>query len=95
MPEDAAIPAPGVPAKQSFTRAFVSDHQLLQREQKQGVPSWLTTAAPLAVLALALGFLAALAWGLGRVARRTSEEPPAPRRLPRPRPVYLPGAARP
>jgi hypothetical protein len=95
MPEDTAIPAPGVPAKQSFTRAFVSDHELLQREQKQGVPSWLTTAAPLAVLALALGFLAALAWGLGRVARRTSEEPPAPRRLPRARPVYLPGAARP
>ncbi|HXE99366.1 MAG TPA: hypothetical protein VN458_03395 [Solirubrobacterales bacterium] len=95
MPEDTAIPAPGVPAKQSFTRPFVSDHQLLQREQKQGVPSWLTTAAPLAVLALALGFLAALAWGLGRVARRTSEEPPAPRRVARPRPVYLPGAARP
>jgi hypothetical protein len=94
MPEDTAIPAPGVPAKQSFTRSFVSDHQLLQRERKQGVPSWLTTAAPLGVLALALGFLTALAWGLGRVARRTSTEPPAPKRLPRPRPVYLPGAAR-
>ena len=77
MPEDTAIPAPKVPAKQSFTRPFVNDSELLQREQKPGVPGWLTTVAPLGVLVLALGFLAALAWGLSRLARRT-----APRRLP-------------
>ena len=65
-----------MPAKQSFTRPFVDDHQLLQREQKQGVPGWLTTVAPLGVLALALGFLATLAWGLSRLARRTAPEPP-------------------
>ena len=35
--------------------------ELLQREQKQGVPGWLTTVAPLGVLVIALGFLAALA----------------------------------
>src|SRR4051794_21781833 len=42
MPNDPAIPwAPGVPAKTHFTRSFVADHQLLQREQKPGVPGWL------------------------------------------------------
>jgi hypothetical protein len=74
-----------VPAKRHFTRSFVADHQLLQREQKLGVPGWLKTAAPLVVLALALGFLASLAWGLGRVAHRTGEPQAAPRREPVPR----------
>ncbi len=46
MPEDTAIPAPKVPAKQSFTRPFVNDSELLQREQKPGVPGWLTTGGP-------------------------------------------------
>ena len=97
MPRDTAIPAPGVEARPSFSRRFVSDHELLQRERKQGVPNWLTTAAPLGVLALAFGFLATLAWGLGRTARRTTAlEPPArPRREPRLRPTTIPTGARP
>ncbi len=95
MPEDTAIPAPGVPANKSFTRPFVDDHQLLQREQKQGVPGWLTTAAPLGVLAIALGFLAALAWGLSRLARRTASEPHSERRhQPRLRPLPEPSTVR-
>jgi hypothetical protein len=97
MPEDTAIPAPKVAAKRSFTRAFVSDHQLLQRERKQGVPGWLTTVAPLCVLALALGFLTTLGLGLGRVARRTADPPPASRHRPGPRPqaISIPTGARP
>jgi hypothetical protein len=67
MPADEAIPAPKVPAKANFTRAFVADHDLLQREQKPGVPGWLRTAAPLAVLALSLGLLALLAGGVARL----------------------------
>ena len=95
LPRDTAIPAPGVPARPSFTRPFVDDHQLLQRERKQGVPGWLTTVAPLGVLALALGFLATLAWGLGRVGRRSAPEPPAPpRRERRLRPTSIPTGAR-
>jgi hypothetical protein len=96
MPEDTAIPAPKVPAEQSFTRPFVNDSQLLQREQKPGVPGWLTTVAPLGVLVLALAFLAALAWGLSRLGRRTAPEPPSrPRREPRLRPTSIPTGARP
>ena len=79
MPSDPAIPwAKGVPAKPHFTRAFVSDHQLLQREQKPGVAGWLKTAAPLVVFVLALGFLTLIAWGLGRIAG--TGQPPRPTR---------------
>ena len=98
MPKDPAIPAPKVPAKQSFTRPFVNDHQLLQREQKRGVPGWLTTVAPLCVLVLALAFGTTLAWGLGRIGRRNAEPPPpsVPRRRERPLPrPFIPTGARP
>jgi hypothetical protein len=96
MPGDAAIPAPRVAAKPSFTRTFVADHQVLQRERKQGVPGWLTTAAPLCVLAIALGFLATLAWGLGRVARHDGPTSRVRRRRfrPHPQPTSVPSGAR-
>jgi hypothetical protein len=80
LPKDTAIPAPEVPARPSFRRAFVSDHEVLQREQKQGVPAWLTTVAPLGVLAIALSLLATIAWGverIGRPRRRSAEVEPA------------------
>jgi hypothetical protein len=68
LPRDVAIPAPGVPARASVTRELTSDHQILQREQKQGVPGWLDAVAHLVVLAIALSLLAVLAWGVGRLA---------------------------
>jgi hypothetical protein len=70
MPEDAAIPgAKEVPATAQFTRPFVADHELLQRERKDDIPGWLWTAACLIVLVLSLIFMASLAWGVARVAR--------------------------
>jgi hypothetical protein len=75
LPKDTAIPAPKVRAPQTFTRPFVSDHQILQREQKPGVPGWLTTVAPLIVLAISLSLLALLAWGVGRIGRRQATVP--------------------
>jgi hypothetical protein len=69
MPRDAAIPAKEVPATAHFTRTFVPDRLLLQRERKGDVPGWLWTAACLLVLVLALIFMASLAWGVARVAR--------------------------
>ena len=68
LPEDRAIPAREVPAKASFTRAFISDHKALQREAKSS-STLLTVAAYLVVLAIALALLALLAWGLHRLAR--------------------------
>ncbi len=68
LPEDRAIPAPEVPADPRFAREFVNDHTVLQREQKAGAAGWLTVAAYGVVLAIALGLLALLAWGLHRLA---------------------------
>jgi hypothetical protein len=69
MPRDAAIPAKEVPAKPSFTRGFVADHEVLQRERKEGVPGVLTLIAYLTVLAIALALIALIAWSLLRVDR--------------------------
>jgi hypothetical protein len=69
MPRDAAIPAKEVPAKPEFTRAFLADHEVLQRERKEGVSGVLTLAAYLTVLAIALGLIALIAWSLLRVDR--------------------------
>jgi hypothetical protein len=69
MPRDEAIPAKEVPATASFTRAFVADHEVLQRERKDDVPGALTLIAYLTVLALALGLIALIAWSLVRVDR--------------------------
>jgi hypothetical protein len=75
MPADAAIPgAIEVPATASFTRTFVSDHDLLQRERKDDIPGWLWTAACLVVLALSLLFIGSLAWGVARVARTDGDD---------------------
>src|SRR3954449_9800875 len=83
MPADAAIPgAQEVPATARFTRPFVADHELLQRERKDDIPGWLWTAACLVVLALSIVFIASLAWGVARVARTgdggLAGAPPAP-----------------
>jgi hypothetical protein len=69
LPEDQAIPAKEVPAEASFTRSFLKDKKVLQREQKQGVPGFLTLAAYLTVLAIALALIALIAWSLLRVDR--------------------------
>jgi hypothetical protein len=79
MPADPAIPgATLVPATAHFTRTFVADHRLLQRERKDDIPGWLWTAACLVVLALSLIFMASLAWGVARVARAGDDGTPAP-----------------
>jgi hypothetical protein len=69
FPEDTAIPAPAVEAPATFTRDFVEDKKLLQREQKPDVSPILTTGAYLFVLAIAIGLVASLAKGLRRMDR--------------------------
>ena len=67
LPEDPAIPVAGVAANPSFERPFVSDHSILQREQKDAA-GWVTTLAYLVVAAIALALLVLIAWALHRLA---------------------------
>jgi hypothetical protein len=66
LPRDVAIPAPEVPAPASFERAFVADHKILQREQKE-VSGALPFLGYAVVVGIALALLALLAWGLHRL----------------------------
>ncbi|MCA1720486.1 MAG: hypothetical protein LC779_05040 [Actinobacteria bacterium] len=78
LPQDDAIPAKGVAADPTFTREFIKDKQLLQREAKQGVPTGLTTAAYLAVGALAVLAILCLAAGTAYAAKQAGRpmDPP-------------------
>jgi hypothetical protein len=67
MPEDRAIPAPEVPAESRFTRDFVRDLVLLQREKKDDVPAALSVIAYLLVAAIAAALIALIAWCLLRL----------------------------
>ena len=71
LPADSAIPAPGGPgASPSFrTREVVTDKEVLQREVKDDVPGWTWTAATGFIGLMYLGFLIAIAIGVGRVGR--------------------------
>jgi len=73
FPEDTAIPAPAVQAPATFTRDFVLDKKLLQREQKPDVPAALTTFAYIVVLMIAIGLLWALTKGLRRLDRMSTQ----------------------
>jgi hypothetical protein len=91
LPEDRAIPAPEVPAEASFTREFVRDLVLLQREKKDDVPAALSLAAYLVVAAIAAGLFALIAWVLLRLdaAQRRPRTPRAAGRSPVPEPELV------
>jgi hypothetical protein len=84
LPEDEAIPAKEVPAPAAFTREFIADHEILQREAKSSGGA-ITVLAYSVVALIALSLLALLAWGLHRVAaaagagdrRPDDRQPPA------------------
>ncbi len=67
LPRDDAIPAAEVPAQATFTRSFVDETEILQREKTGGSPA-LTAAAYAVVVAISLSLLGLLAWGLHRLA---------------------------
>lgn len=73
LPKDSAIPVGEVPAKRRFTRSFVVDKTLLQREQKGDVPGLLTLIAYLTTLLIGLGLVATLGVGLRRLDRAGSD----------------------
>jgi hypothetical protein len=66
LPADPAIPAKGVPAKAHFTRPFVRDKKILQREAKAG--GWLAIPAYLLLLVIVVMWLTIMTWGLRRLA---------------------------
>jgi hypothetical protein len=72
LPADPAIPAPAVAAADHFTRPFVSDHELLQREAVGG-SAWLQLPAYGLLLAIAAVWLLALGLGLRRLQTAGSE----------------------
>ena len=74
FPEDEAIPVKAIPARRSFTRKFVRDKKLLQREQKGDVPGFLTLFAYLTVLVIALGLYGSMGFGLRRLQRSLVRE---------------------
>lgn len=79
FPRDDAIPAPEVRADPAFTRSFTLDKHLLQREQKPGVPVWLTLAGYLVVAAIDAFMIAVLAWALRAASGRSRiPNPPIP-----------------
>jgi hypothetical protein len=77
LPRDAAIPVGEIPAPSSFTRRFRDEHKLLQREQKGGEPL-LVAAAYAAVVGIAMGLLALLAWALHRLSFGLGSQRPRP-----------------
>jgi hypothetical protein len=83
LPADPAIPAAGMPARDGVTREFVAEKEFLQREAKAN-PGPLSAVAYLIVVAITLGFLGLVAWGLHRLA--VSAEPPVAEPGPRPAP---------
>ena len=71
MPADEAIGAEELAAPATFTRAFVPETSILQREKNADHPTWLWNAACSVVAICSLLLLWALAWGAARVARAT------------------------
>jgi hypothetical protein len=84
-PADDAIPAPEVPALQSFNRPFVQEVTILQRERDQNAPVWLFTAGSIVVLIFTLMVIAGLTWGAGRLNNAVAEPEPVEEKQPVPR----------
>jgi hypothetical protein len=83
-PEDAAIPAPEVPAV-STSRPFVQEITILQRERDQNAPVWLFNAGSIVVLIFTLMVITGLTWGAGRINAGTSPKRAADEQQPLPR----------
>ncbi len=67
MAADPGIGVEEVPALDSFTRPFIAEITVLQRERSFDFPSWLFTAASLVVLLCSLVLVWALSWGAARI----------------------------
>ena len=73
LPEDAPLQAAEVPADASFTRDFVPEIDILQRERTDDQPAWIWTVANLVVLLCSLGIILGICVSVSRVARKIEE----------------------
>ena len=69
---DPGIGAEEVPADAQFTRPFVSEITILQRERSPDIPASLWLIGCLVVLVCTLAMVSGIAWGAGRI---NSSEP--------------------
>lgn len=77
LPADEVIGESEVPALPQFTRDVAAEQPILQRELKEGVPSWLWATASTVVLACALVLLLLLGWGVSAWPEPPPRVPPA------------------
>ena len=73
MPADAPLKVKEVPASASFTRDFVPEIDILQRERKGDTSPWLWGAANMVVLLCSLAIIIGISVSVARVARRIEE----------------------
>jgi hypothetical protein len=73
MPEDAPLDVKEVPAEPQFTRDFVPEIEILQRERDFDSPAWMWGVANLIVLLCSLAILAGISVAVARVSRRIAE----------------------
>jgi hypothetical protein len=95
LPKDTAIPVNKVQARNGETVSFVRDKKLLQREQKKGVPGFLTLAAYIGVFLIWAAMVAIVAWGLARLASALGSSPPSEPPAERRHPVETPSGVQP
>jgi len=72
LPADGPLDAKEVPAEASFTRDFVPEIDILQRERTDGAP-WLWGLANMVVLLCSLGIILGVCVSVSRVARTSKE----------------------
>ena len=73
MPADAPLDVKEVPVEPQFTRDFVPEIEILQRERDFDSPAWMWGVANLIVLLCSLAILAGISVAVARVARRIEE----------------------
>jgi hypothetical protein len=66
LPADPGIPARAVLPQRDFTRSFVRDKQILQREFTGGAP-WLQAVAYGLLALVGIGWVWLIGWGLNRL----------------------------
>ncbi|MET0447171.1 MAG: hypothetical protein ABW004_02145, partial [Aeromicrobium sp.] len=73
LPADGPLDAEEVPADASFTRDFVPEIDILQRERTEDHPAWIWTAANMIVLLCSLGMILGICIAVSRVSRSIKE----------------------